>query len=130
MAAGWPFCSNKAVRRRAPACKQAIAGKFPKARWHVYEPIDLDLAAPGRFAGLRSAPSSRIYKLDQAQGHSFARLRFHRQRRKCLDNIRRFAKGRLWSGKDRLDEPALRGREPVHLDRRQRRPSSARAAEP
>ena len=47
--------------------QQAIAEKFPNARWHVYEPVDLDIGAPGGVAGLRQLRSSRYYKLDEAQ---------------------------------------------------------------
>ncbi len=75
------------------------------------------------------APVEPFYKLDQAQVIVSLDCDFIGSEENAYANIRRFAKGRAFERQRRFDEPALRGREPVHLDRPERGPSSARAAE-
>jgi molybdopterin-containing oxidoreductase family iron-sulfur binding subunit len=46
--------------------QEALAAKFPAARWHVYEPVDLDASRKAATAAY-GAPLEPLYKLDQAQ---------------------------------------------------------------
>jgi len=79
--------------------QQAIAAKFPAARWHVFEPIDLDL---GRAAAslAYSSPVEPFYKLDQAQVTVCLDCDFIGSEENAYANIRDFAKGRELQSKD------------------------------
>jgi molybdopterin-containing oxidoreductase family iron-sulfur binding subunit len=79
--------------------QEAIAGKFPKARWAVYEPVDLDL---GRQAAslAYNAPVEPFYKLDQARVIVSLDCDFIGSEENAHDNIRRFAQGRALNGKE------------------------------
>jgi len=79
--------------------QQAIAAKFPAARWHVYEPVDLDL---GRAAASLAydSPVEPSYKFDQAQVIVSLDCDFIGSEENAYANIRDFSKGRALSGKD------------------------------
>jgi molybdopterin-containing oxidoreductase family iron-sulfur binding subunit len=79
--------------------QKAISEKFPKARWHVYEPVDLDL--PRQAASLAyGAPVEPFYKLDEASVILSLDCDFIGSEENAVNNIRRFAKGRHLNGKD------------------------------
>ncbi len=79
--------------------QQAVAAKYPVARWHVYEPVDLDL---GRAAASLAygAPVEPHYKLDQARVIVSLDCDFIGSEENACANIRDFAKGRALNGKD------------------------------
>ncbi|HEV7925302.1 MAG TPA: TAT-variant-translocated molybdopterin oxidoreductase [Verrucomicrobiae bacterium] len=79
--------------------QQAVAAKFPAARWHVFEPVDLDL---GRAAAslAYSVPVEPFYKLDQASVIFCADCDFIGSEDNAYANIRDFAKGRTLDSKD------------------------------
>jgi molybdopterin-containing oxidoreductase family iron-sulfur binding subunit len=79
--------------------QQAISKKFPNARWHVYEPIDLDL--PRQAASLAyGAPVEPFFKLDEARVILSLDCDFIGSEENAANHIRRFAKGRHLDGKD------------------------------
>jgi len=79
--------------------QEAISEKFPKARWHVHEPIELDL--PRRAASLAyGAPVEPFCKLDEARVILSLDCDFIGSEENAPNNIRRFAKGRHLEGKD------------------------------
>ena len=79
--------------------QQAISEKFPKARWHVYEPVDLDL--PRQAASLAyGAPVEPFFKLDEASVILSLDCDFIGSEENAFNHIRRFAKGRHLDGKD------------------------------
>ena len=73
--------------------QQAIAAKFPAARWHVYEPVDLDLGRTAASLAYKS-PVEPLYKLDQAQVIVSLDCDFIGSEENAYANIRDFAKGR------------------------------------
>jgi molybdopterin-containing oxidoreductase family iron-sulfur binding subunit len=79
--------------------QQAIAAKFPAARWHVYEPVDLDM---GRAAAALAcdSPVEPRYKLDQARVIVALDCDFIGSEENACGNIRDFARGRTLDGKD------------------------------
>jgi MoCo/4Fe-4S cofactor protein with predicted Tat translocation signal len=79
--------------------QQAIAAKFPAARWHLYEPVDLDLGRAAASLAYNS-PVEPYYKLDQAQVIVSLDCDFIGSEENAYSNIRGFAKGRALSGKD------------------------------
>jgi molybdopterin-containing oxidoreductase family iron-sulfur binding subunit len=77
--------------------QQAIAEKFPKARWHVYEAVDLDL--PRQAASLAyGAAVAPFFKLDEADVILSVDCDFIGSEEDAPNHIRRFAKGRHLSG--------------------------------
>ena len=79
--------------------QQAISEKCPNARWHVYEPVDLDL--PRQAASLAyGAPAQPFYKLDEARVILSLDCDFIGSEENASNHIRRFAKGRHLDGKD------------------------------
>jgi MoCo/4Fe-4S cofactor protein with predicted Tat translocation signal len=79
--------------------QQAISAKFPGARWHVYEPVDLDLGRKAASLAYNS-PVEPHYKLDQAQVIVCLDCDFIGSEDNAFANIRDFSKGRALSGKD------------------------------
>jgi len=77
----------------------AIAGKFPNARWYVYEPVDLDLASQAATLAY-GAPVQPFYKLDEASVILSLDCDFIGSEENAFSNIRRFAKGRHLDGKE------------------------------
>jgi molybdopterin-containing oxidoreductase family iron-sulfur binding subunit len=79
--------------------QQAIAAKFPAARWHVYEPVALDA---GRAAAslAYNRPVEPCYKLDQARVIVSLDCDFIGSEANAYANIRDFAKGRALNGAD------------------------------
>lgn len=76
-----------------------ISKNFPKAQWHVYEPVNLDLA--GQAATLAyGSPVTPIYKLDEASVIVSVDCDFIGSEENAFNNIRRFAKGRSIENKD------------------------------
>jgi MoCo/4Fe-4S cofactor protein with predicted Tat translocation signal len=79
--------------------QQAISEKFPNARWHIYEPVDLDL--PRQAASLAyGAPVEPFYKLDEARVILSLDCDFIGSEENAPNHIRRFAKGRHLDNKD------------------------------
>jgi molybdopterin-containing oxidoreductase family iron-sulfur binding subunit len=73
--------------------QKLIAGKFPKARWYVYEPVDLDVhrrAASTAFG----ASVKPIFKYDAAKVILSLDGDFIGSEEDAHDNIRRFTQGR------------------------------------
>jgi molybdopterin-containing oxidoreductase family iron-sulfur binding subunit len=79
--------------------QQAISEKFPKARWHVYEPIDLDIARQAASLAY-GAPVEPYYKLDEASVILSLDCDFIGSEANAANHIRRFAKGRHLDDKD------------------------------
>jgi molybdopterin-containing oxidoreductase family iron-sulfur binding subunit len=79
--------------------QQAIADKFPNARWHVYEPVELDLGRQAASLAYNSAVEP-FYKIDQAQVIVSFDCDFIGSEENAAGNIRRFANGRALNGKD------------------------------
>jgi MoCo/4Fe-4S cofactor protein with predicted Tat translocation signal len=79
--------------------QQAIAAKFPAARWHIYEPVDLDLGRTAASLAFNS-PAEPRYKLDQAQVIVSLDCDFIGSEENAYANIRDFSKGRALSGND------------------------------
>jgi molybdopterin-containing oxidoreductase family iron-sulfur binding subunit len=79
--------------------QKAISAKFPKATWHVYEPINLDI---GRQAASLAYGASvePYYKLDEASVILSLDCDFIGSEENAPNNIRRFAKGRNLNGPD------------------------------
>jgi molybdopterin-containing oxidoreductase family iron-sulfur binding subunit len=77
--------------------QQALAAKFPAARWHIYEPVDLDV---GRKAATLAynAPVEPFYKLDEARVIVSLDCDFIGSEENACANIRRFTKGRALDG--------------------------------
>jgi molybdopterin-containing oxidoreductase family iron-sulfur binding subunit len=79
--------------------QEAITAKFPAAKWHVYEAVDLDLG--GKAASLAYGSSVEPqYKLDQAQVIVSLDCDFIGSEENAYANIRDFSKGRALSGPD------------------------------
>jgi MoCo/4Fe-4S cofactor protein with predicted Tat translocation signal len=79
--------------------QKAIADKFPNAKWHIYEAVDLDL--PRQAASLAyAAPVEPFYKLDEAAVVLSLDCDFIGSEENAFNHIRRFAKGRHLDGKD------------------------------
>jgi len=79
--------------------QEAVAKKFPAARWHVYEPVDLDLGRAAASAAF-GAPVEPHYKIDQAQVIVSFDCDFIGSEENAYGNIRDFSKGRAMSGAD------------------------------
>ena len=77
--------------------QQALAARFPAARWHVHEPVDLDA---GRAAATLAcnAPVEPLYKLDEARVIVSLDCDFIGSEENACANIRRFTKGRALDG--------------------------------
>src|SRR5271155_5304306 len=79
--------------------QQAVAAKFPAARWPVFEPVDLDLGRAAASLAYNS-PVEPYYKFDQAQVIVSLDCDFIGSEANAYANIRDFSKGRALSGKD------------------------------
>jgi molybdopterin-containing oxidoreductase family iron-sulfur binding subunit len=79
--------------------QEAIAGKFPNARWHIYEAVDLDLARQAASLAY-GAPVEPFYKLDAASVILSLDCDFIGSEENAPHHIRRFAKGRHLDGKE------------------------------
>jgi molybdopterin-containing oxidoreductase family iron-sulfur binding subunit len=79
--------------------QQAIAAKFPAARWHVHEAVDLDLGRAAASLAYNS-PVEPYYKLDQAQVIVSLDCDFIGSEENAYANIRGFTTGRALNGKD------------------------------
>jgi MoCo/4Fe-4S cofactor protein with predicted Tat translocation signal len=79
--------------------QEAVAAKYPAAKWHVFEPVDLDM---GRKAASLAygAPVEQLYKLDQASAIFCIDCDFIGSEENAYANIRDFAKGRTLNSKD------------------------------
>jgi MoCo/4Fe-4S cofactor protein with predicted Tat translocation signal len=77
--------------------QQAIAAKFPSARWHMYEPVDLDVGRAAASMAYNS-PVEPFYKLDQAQVIVSLDCDFIGSEENAYANIRGFSKGRALNG--------------------------------
>ena len=73
--------------------QKLISDKFPKASWHVYEPVDFDIhrEAASLATGKSVAP---YFKLDEAKVIVSLDCDFIGTEENAHTNIRRFAKGR------------------------------------
>ncbi|MGA2747716.1 MAG: TAT-variant-translocated molybdopterin oxidoreductase [Verrucomicrobiota bacterium] len=79
--------------------RQAIAAKLPAARWHVYEPVDLDLGRQAASLAYNS-PVFPFYKLDEARVIVSLDCDFIGSEENMHGNIRRFARGRALNGRE------------------------------
>ena len=79
--------------------QQAVAAKFPAAKWRVYEPIDLDLGRQAASLAYNS-PVEPLYKLDKAQVIVSLDCDFIGSEENAYANIRDFTKGKALSGPD------------------------------
>jgi MoCo/4Fe-4S cofactor protein with predicted Tat translocation signal len=79
--------------------QKAIAAKFPAARWHVYEPVNLDVGRAAASLAYNS-PVEPFYKLDQAQVIVSLDCDFIGSEENAYANIRDFTKGRNLNGAD------------------------------
>ena len=79
--------------------QRMVSEKYPKARWFVYEPVDLDAAryAASLAYGKSVAP---YYNLDKAEKILALDCDFIGSEENAAVNIRRFAQGRRMAGKD------------------------------
>ncbi len=80
-----------------------IRAKYPKAQWHVYEPVDLDSAAAAATAAF-GAPVRPYYKLEAAKVIVSLDWDFIGSEEGASANIRRFTKGRkIKTAKDSMN---------------------------
>ena len=79
--------------------QQAVAAKFPSAKWHIYEPVDLDLGRQAASLAYNS-PVEPLYKLDKAQVIVSLDCDFIGSEENAYANIRDFTKGKALSGPD------------------------------
>ena len=79
--------------------QKAVSEKFPKARWHVYEAIDLDISRQAASLAYGSAVAP-YYKLDEASVIVSLDCDFIGSEANAANHIGRFAKGRHLNGKD------------------------------
>ncbi len=79
--------------------QKAIASKFPASKWHVYEPIDLDIASKAASLAYGS-PVEPFYKIDKAEVIVSIDCDFIGSEQNAYANIRDFAKGRTLDSKD------------------------------
>jgi molybdopterin-containing oxidoreductase family iron-sulfur binding subunit len=79
--------------------RQWLGQKFPKARWHTYEPVDLDA---GRQAATLAyaAPVAPYYNLDKAQTILTLDCDFIGSEQNATINIGRFTQGRKLESKE------------------------------
>jgi molybdopterin-containing oxidoreductase family iron-sulfur binding subunit len=79
--------------------QRMVGEKYPKARWFVYEPVDLDAARVAASLAYNKsvAPS---YNLDRAEKILALDCDFIGSEENAAVNIRRFAKGRQLAGKE------------------------------
>jgi len=79
--------------------QRMVSEKYPKARWFVYEPVDLDAA---RIAASLAYDKSvaPAYNLDRAEKILALDCDFIGSEENAAVNIRRFAKGRQLAGKE------------------------------
>jgi molybdopterin-containing oxidoreductase family iron-sulfur binding subunit len=96
--AGLAFLLEQSSSPSRSRLQQAISEKFPKASWHIYEPVDLDL--PRRAASLsHNSPVGPFYKLDEASVILALDCDFIGSEENSVNNIRRFAQGRHLDGR-------------------------------
>lgn len=79
--------------------QKAIAEKFPKAAWHIYEPVDLDSGRQSASQAYNN-PVEPYYKLDAAKVIVSLDCDFIGTEDNTWVNVRRFAKGRALDGED------------------------------
>ena len=86
--------SNSPSRQRL---QKALSDKFPKAAWHIHEPVDLSIAAQAasEVCGRSVTPN---YKLDQAKVILAIDCDFIGTEENASINVARFAKGRHLDG--------------------------------
>jgi molybdopterin-containing oxidoreductase family iron-sulfur binding subunit len=88
--------SNSPSRARL---QEAIAQKFPKARWVIYEPVNLDVARQAASKAYNQSVEP-FYKLDQAQVILSLDCDFIGSEENANENVRRFAQGRALNAKE------------------------------
>ena len=97
--AGLAFLMEQSSSPSRARLQQAIADKFPNAKWHIYEAVDLDL--PRKAATLAyGAPVEPYYKLDQASVVLSLDCDFIGSEENAYNLIRGFAKARHLDGKE------------------------------
>lgn len=90
---GLAFLAERSSSPSRARLQAALVQKFPKARWHVYEPVDLDLhrTVAGNLSG---TPLNPHYMLDQAKVILSLDCDFVGAEEDSYRLIRGFAKGR------------------------------------
>ncbi|HEY3854763.1 MAG TPA: TAT-variant-translocated molybdopterin oxidoreductase [Verrucomicrobiae bacterium] len=79
--------------------RKALGDKLPNAKWHVYEPINLDLGREAATLAYNS-PVEPYYKLDEAKVIVSLDCDFIGSEQDAHGHIRRFAKGRALDSND------------------------------
>ncbi|MGA3180189.1 MAG: TAT-variant-translocated molybdopterin oxidoreductase [Verrucomicrobiota bacterium] len=79
--------------------QQAVGARFPKARWHVYEPVDLDMPRTAATMAY-GKPVAPYYNLDKAQTILALDCDFIGSEQNATVNIARFAQGRGLASKE------------------------------
>jgi molybdopterin-containing oxidoreductase family iron-sulfur binding subunit len=97
--AGLAFLLEQSSSPSRARLQEAVAQKFPKARWVTYEPIDLDLGRQAASLSYNQAVEP-IYKLEQARVILSLDCDFVGSEQNAFENIRRFAQGRALDGKN------------------------------
>jgi molybdopterin-containing oxidoreductase family iron-sulfur binding subunit len=96
---GLAFLAEQSSSPSRARLQQAIAEKFPRASWHVFEPIELDLDRQA--ASLAFGKSARpVYNLDKAERILAIDCDFIGSEENAVSNIRKFADGRYLEGKE------------------------------
>jgi MoCo/4Fe-4S cofactor protein with predicted Tat translocation signal len=97
--AGLAFLAEQSSSPSRARLQQMIAEKFPNSRWHVYEPIDLDIGRQAATAAY-GKPIQPYYKLDRAERILTLDCDFIGSEENACGNIRRFAQGRRLDDKN------------------------------
>ena len=79
--------------------QRAVSERFPRARWHVYEAVDLEVARQAATLAY-GKPVAPYYNLDKAQTILALDCDFIGSEQNATVNIGRFAKGRRLEGKE------------------------------
>ncbi|MGD1086047.1 MAG: TAT-variant-translocated molybdopterin oxidoreductase, partial [Verrucomicrobiota bacterium] len=78
---------------------EAVRNKLPEARWHVFEPVDLDISRQAATLAY-GKPVAPYYNLDKAQTILALDCDFIGSEQNATVNIARFAQGRGLAAKD------------------------------
>jgi hypothetical protein len=84
------------IPRPAPACNRPSPRNFLRRKWHVYEPVDLDLGRQAASLAYNS-PVEPLYKSDKAQVIVSLDCDFIGSEENAYANIRDFTKGKALS---------------------------------
>jgi MoCo/4Fe-4S cofactor protein with predicted Tat translocation signal len=96
---GLAFLMEQSSSPSRARLQQSLSEKFPGARWHVFEPVDLDMGRQAASLAYNS-PVEPYYKLDEARVIVSLDCDFIGSEQDAHGHIRRFAKGRALESKD------------------------------